>query len=119
MDVTHLPLDERERLCSQWWEYYEDIIKSNVWDEGNDIFISKEDLLNPDYRLIEHDEKDLDKLRAEVDCIGRRVIIDNREAEIIGFDASYLDFYYILKFLDNEKITSYPFCGKLQFIDEK
>lgn len=118
MDVTNLPLDIREKLCSQWWEHYEDILKSGSWDEGNDVFISKEDLLNPDYKLVEHEEKDLEKLRSEVDYIGRKVIMDNREAEIIGFDASYIDFYYMLRFLDNGKITSYPFCGRLKFVDK-
>ena len=129
MNVTNLSKEERLKLFQEWMDankkaneegYNPDITSKDGYylTFGHDYDISKEELEDPNFYLIEWGESS--KLpywmRQMADKIGKRCTIDcsGETGIFLGFTASYEDFYYRIK-LDTGENTLETCVSNLLF----
>lgn len=132
MNVTNLSNEERERLFQEWLNFRKEIDDSDTdlsWDhpdfwyytEGNDVYLTKEQIEDPDYILPEWGQSLPDWMREESKFIGKKCRVHYKGEMITvvfeGFLSSYVDYYYRVRLNDGrEKLLS---CvGGLEFIDD-
>lgn len=125
MNVTTFPIEERERLFNKWLKDREvNKLEVRSLDDpyqiyltfGHDVDISKNDLENPNFKMPEWDkipEWVIDlapKIGCKCNSMGTTGIL-------IGFTASYEDFYYRIQ--QGDRVIKASCVGPIEFDDEK
>lgn len=126
MDVTNLSLEERKALFEKWLKDVEEYNKPRDLSDpycqyllfGHDVNITKEQLEDPDFVLLEWNEKLPDWMRKLAPKIGCRCKTEGEEGIFLGFTSSYEDFYYRIK-KDNGDIALETCVSYIKFGEEE
>ena len=129
MNVTNLSIEERLKLFNEWLEFrrkYDDMDESLSLDdpdfgyyiEGNDIYLTKEQSSDPNYKIPEWNELLPDSMIEESKNIGKRCKLTYQDSfgTFKGFVSSYADYYYLVE-LDNGEEKLLSCVGGLEFIE--
>lgn len=126
MNVTNLSTEERIRLFNEWLEFrekykdLEDFSQDNLgyYLEGNDIYLTKEQSSDPNYKIPEWNESLPDWMIEESKNIGKRCKLTYQDSfgTFKGFVSSYADYYYLVE-LDNGEEKLLSCVGGLEFIE--
>ena len=115
MNVSNLPVKERLRLFNEWISKENE--RDEIFDEGNNIDLTKEQMADREYIIPEwnctppefcFDENLSEKIGCYVKCP------DGSIGEFLCLSCSYVDFYYKIKV--NDTIEYYTCVGKIEFI---
>lgn len=108
MDVSKMSFNERKKMFDNWQSNRHE---REFGDFGNDIYFSKEELLDVNYECPEFGKLHDYGYSHLAYKYGKKCKVDNKYGTFIRLGADYQDFFYHIKFDDGTEILSSPISG--------
>lgn len=119
MKVHNFPIEKRLELFNQWCKKLESSSEKDLFNTGNDIYITPYQLQDPGYIIPEWGIKIPENLRKLYPKIGKLCRVPEKDfiGYFSGIVCDYMNFYYRVVLEDEPRSILHSCVEKIDFID--